>query len=159
MLDLLQRVFRRRGVKVACAVVAMVFAAAMLMAVTVATRARNTCTLCRAERTDRTLFGFRWSRFQDNEFSNWYRVHRPAHEHMWGRLTCTRGFTVFGTTTYFACGRRHPVCELSPAVLREFVERAETNTLTTYFDGIVSTNEDVQRQTVRMVWDRVLDDK
>ena len=150
---------KRRAIKIACGVVAAIVAVGVLMPLTVSTRSPKTCTLCRAERTDRTLLGYSWQSYRDTEFTAWYQAHRPAHEHQWGRLTCTRGFSVFGTTTFFGCGPRHPVCDIPPATLREFAERADTNTLTAFFDGIASNNREAQSRAVQMAWDRILDTK
>jgi hypothetical protein len=150
---------RRRATKIACGVFAALVAVGVLMPITVGTCAPKTCTLCRAERIDRTMLGYLWQSYRDTEFTEWYRAHRPAHEHKWGRLTCTRGFSVFGTTTYFGCGPRHPICDIPPATLREFAEGSDTNTLAAFFDGIVSTNHETQRETVQLVWDRMLESK
>jgi hypothetical protein len=150
---------RRRVIKVACGIVAAIVAGGALMAVTVATRSPKSCPLCRAERIDRTLFGYAWQTYRDTEFTEWYRAHRPDHQHKWERLTCTRGFSIFGTTTFFACGSRHPIFDLSPARLRQFAEHADTNTLAVFFNGITSTSPDAQRQSAQMVWDRLLESK
>jgi hypothetical protein len=148
---------KRRIIKIACWVVCAVVAVGVLMPLTVSTRAPKTCTLCRAERIDLTFLGYSWQSFRDTDFTGWYQAHRPAHEHEWGRLTCTRGFSVFGTTTFFGCGPRHPVCDIPPATLREFAERADTDTLTAFFDGIASTNREAQRQAVQMACDKILE--
>jgi hypothetical protein len=150
---------RRRAIKIACGVVAAIVAAGALMAVTVSTRSPKTCTLCRAERIDRTFLGYSWQSYRDTEFTEWYRAHRPAHQHEWGRLTCTRGFSIFGTTTFFGCGPRHPICDIPPDTLRQFAEHADTNTLAAFFDGITSTNRDTQRQAVQLAWDRILESR
>src|SRR6185369_4432977 len=91
---------RNRG---PCWVIGAIVAVGLLMPLTVTTRTLRTCTLCRAERTDRTALGYSWQSFRDTEFTGWYRAHRPAHEHEWGRLSCTRGRSIFGTTTFFGC--------------------------------------------------------
>ena len=148
-----------RAIKIACGVVAAIVAASVLMAVTVSTRSPKTCTLCRAERIDRTFLGYASQSYRDTEFTEWYRAHRPAHQHEWGRLTCTRGFSIFGTTTFFSCGPRHPICDIPPDTLRQFAEHADTNTLAAFFDGITSTNRDTQRQAVQLAWDRVLESR
>jgi hypothetical protein len=148
-----------RALKLACGIVAALVAVGALMGVTVSTRAIETCTLCRAERTERTFLGYSWQTHRDTEFTTWHQAHRPAHQHEWGRLTCTRGFSIFGNTTLFACGPRHPVCDIPPDKLRQFAEQADTNTLTIYFTGITSTNRDTQRQAVQMAWDKLLETK
>src|SRR4026209_1401345 len=89
-----------------------IVAVSVLMPITVGTRSPKTCTLCRAERIDRTFLGYSWQSYRETEFTGWYRAHRPAHQHEWGRLTCTRGFSLLGTTTSFGCGPRHPVCDI-----------------------------------------------
>jgi hypothetical protein len=144
---------KRRAIKITCGIVATVIAVGALMAVTVATRSPKTCTLCRTERMDRTLFGYSWQTYRDTEFTGWYQTHRPAHQHEWGRLTCTRGFSIFGTTTFFGCGPRHPICDIPPDELRQFAENADTNTLAEYFAGITSTNRVEQKKAVQLVWD------
>src|SRR5258705_6436622 len=114
---------KRCIIKIVCWVIGAIVAVGLLMPVTVSTRKRYACTLCRAERTERTFLGFSWQRDRDSEFTDWYQTHRPAHDHEWGRLTCTRGFSIFGTTTFFGCGPRHPVCDIPPATLREGVSK------------------------------------
>lgn len=150
---------KRHAIIIACGLMAVTVTTGLLLTITVSTRTRKTCTLCRAERIDRTFLGFPWQHYLDTEFSNWYRSHRPAHEHQWGRLSCTRGFSIYGTTTYFGCGHRHPICDIPPAALRDFAERADTNTLTAFFNGITSTNEETQRQTVQMAWNVILESR
>lgn len=127
-------------------------AVAVVMQITAQTRTIRTCIFCRAERTDRTLFGYSWQSFRNNEFTEWYRMNGPAHQHVWGRLSCTQGGSIFGTMTYFTCSPRHPVCDISPANLKEFAEHADAATLAAYFDGIASTDPDLQRHAVQMVW-------
>ena len=150
---------KRRIIKISCWVVGAVVGVGLLMPVTVSTRQRYTCTFCRTERTDRTFLGYSWQRERDTEFTAWHRSHRPAHEHEWGRLTCTRGFSIFGTTTFFGCGPRHPVCDIPPDTQKEFAERADTNTLTAFFEGIASTNREAQSRAVQMAWDQILHSK
>jgi len=147
---------RSRAIKIICTATALLVAIGLLPTVTVATRTRLTCALCRAERTDRMFLGCAWQRYHDTEFTDWYRSHRPSHDHSWGRLSCTKGFSILGTTTYFGCGPRHPVCAIPPATLRKFAEAAGADTLTVYFDGIISTNLKSQTRAVQMVWDQVL---
>ena len=137
----------------------MIVGLGVLMPLTVATRSPMTCTLCRAERIDRTFLGYSWQTYRDTEFADWYRIHRPKHQHEWGRLTCTRGFSIFGTTTFFGCGPRHPICDISPDILRKFAEQADTNTLAAFFDGITSTNRDSQRQAVHLALDTLLESR
>jgi hypothetical protein len=60
-----------RLIKITFAVVVAIFAAVLLLATTISTRTRLTCTLCRAERTDRTFLGYSWQQYQDTEFSGW----------------------------------------------------------------------------------------
>lgn len=150
---------RQRAIKIACGVVASVVAVGALLSVTVATHSPKTCTLCRAERMDRIFFGHSWQTYRDTEFTEWYRTHRPDHQHEWGRLTCTRGFSIFGSTTFFHCGPRHPICDISPDTLRQFAEHADTNTLTAFFDGITSTNRDSQHRAVQLAWNRMLESR
>ena len=138
-------------------VVAAIIVIFVLMPVTVSTRTRYSCTLCRAERIERTFLGLAWRRYRDTEFTPWYEAHRPAHAHQWGRLSCTRGFTLLGVTTLYACGAIHPVCHVPPDTLKEFAEGADTNTVTAFFDGIMSTDTKTQDHAVQMVWDWYLE--
>ena len=108
---------------------------------------------------DCTFLGYSWQTESDSVFTEWYRKNRPEHQHEWGRLTCTRGFSIFGTTTFFGCGPRHPIGDIPPDVLRRFVEHADINTLTAYFDGITSTNRESQQQAVRLAWDSILESR
>lgn len=147
---------KRRAIKIASCIVATIVAAVVLLpAVTVSTRAIDTCTLCRAEHSYRTVLGYSWESFRDTGFTSWYHAHRPPHQHEWGRLTCTRGSSIVGTATFFQCGPRHPVCDIPPELLRKFAENADTNTLTAFFDGIISTNLETQKQAVKMAWDNM----
>jgi hypothetical protein len=150
---------KRPIIKIGCWVVGAIVAVGMLMPITVRTRTIRTCSLCRAERTESTLLGYSWQTFRDTEFTEWHRAHRPAHEHQWGRLTCTRGRSIFGTTTFFGCGPRHPVCGIPPKTLREFAEHADADALTAFFDGVTSTNRDEQSRAVQMAWDRILESR
>lgn len=144
---------------IACGLLVAAIVVAVLLPVTVQTRTTYTCTLCRAERTDRTFFGFPSRSYKDTEFTKWFLVHRPRHDHQWGRLSCTAGRSILGTRTYFGCGPRHPVCDIPPMTLLRFAETTDSNTLAAYFEGITSTNKDMQRRTVQMAWDRVLEDR
>lgn len=146
---------KRRAIRAALALLAAVLVAGLIFPVTVGSRTIQTCSLCRAERVDRTLVFFSWHTYRDTTFTDWHRAHRPAHEHQWGRLTCTRGHNIFGGWTYFACGNHHPVCEIPPDRLREFAERADANTLAEYFDGIASPDPALQRRAVQMACDDV----
>jgi hypothetical protein len=141
--------------KIVCAITGTLFIIGVLMATTVSTRAMSTCILCRAELTHRTLFGHPSDTVRDTEFTEWYRAHQPAHEHAWGRVSCTRGRSIFGTTTYFGCGPRHPAGDLPPVLLRDFARQVDTNTLNAYFVGITSTNSETQREAVQLVWDKL----
>jgi hypothetical protein len=138
---------------------AILAAMGLLLPVTVATRTIQTCVLCRAEREDRSLLGYSWLNLRDTAFTYWYREHRPAHEHAWGRLSCTRGFSILGTTTYFGCAPRHPVCRIPSETLRAFAERSDTNTLNAFFEGITSTDRETQNKAVQIAWERILEEK
>jgi hypothetical protein len=144
-----------RLIKIVCAIAVTLVIIGVLMATTVSTRALSTCVLCRAERTHQTWFGHPSETVRDTEFTEWYRAHQPAHEHTWGRVSCTRGRSIIGTTTFFGCGPRHPAGDLSPVMLRDFARQADTNTLNAYFAGITSTNREIQRETVQLVWDKL----
>lgn len=151
---------KRRILTVAGWVLGVLFVAgSILPIVTVRTRTRMSCALCRAERTDRTFLGISWQTFHDTEFAAWYRAHQPEHEHVWGRESCTVGSSLIGVTTYFDCGRRHPVCDIPQSALLEYCERADNSTLTAYFNGIRSTNPEVQARTAQMVVDSVFEKK
>lgn len=121
--------------------------------VTVGTESRYTCTLCRAERIDKSFLGCPWQGFRDTAFSEWYKSHRPDHAHSWGWQGSIRGISLLGLTTYRGCGRRHPVCEIPQAVLQEYCEQADDSKLAAYFDGITSADLDVQERTAQEVLD------
>ena len=140
-----------------CWLIACVVAGGVLLPVTVSTRTIQTCTLCRAERTNRTFLGYAWQSYKDTVFTGWHREHRPTHEHEWARLSCTRGFSIFGTTTYFACGRRHPAGDIPPAMMRQFAEASDAKTLDSFFEGITSTKSETQKAAVQMAWDKILE--
>jgi len=142
----------RRLVKIVGMVVCTLVIINALTLVTVYTRTVSTCILCRIERTDRTLLGHSWSTVRDTSFTKWYHEHRPEHQHLWSRLNCTRGYSVFGTTTYWACGPRHPACDLSSEQMVQFVNHTDARTLARFFDGIVSDDPGAQREVVDMAW-------
>ncbi len=150
---------RRRAIKITCGAVVGILAVGALLNITVARCSPKTCTLCRAERMDWKLLGYSWQTYRDTEFTEWYRTHRPEHQHKWERLTCTQGFSVFGTTTFFGCGSRHPICEIPPDRLRQFAEHADTSTLTAFFDGITSANRDTQLQAVELAWENIMESR
>ncbi len=148
----------RRLIKFVCWLLGAILVIGILP-LTVRTQSSFTCTLCRVERIDNSLIGFPWQTFRDSEFTEWYRKHRPQHVHAWGWQGTIRGISLFGATTYRACGVHHPVCDIPQTTLQEFCEQADDSTLATYFDGITSTNPDIQTQTVQMVLNRVFADK
>lgn len=126
-----------------------------VLPITVRTESRYTCTLCRAERIDNSFLGYPWHSFRDREFTEWYKSHRPDHDHVWGWQGTIRGISLLGATTYRGCGRQHPVCEIPQSVLREFCEQADDSKLAAYFDGITSADPEVQERTAQMVVDSV----
>jgi hypothetical protein len=141
----------RRVLLIPCVVVAATASVGALLATTVTTRVTWTCVQCRAECEDRTFLGCLWQFHRDTPFTAWHDTHRPQHEHAWTRLTCTRGSSLFGTTTFFACGPRHPVCDVPPEMLRRFAEQAGAETLAEYFDKIGSADQKVRERAVKLV--------
>ena len=132
---------------------------AVLMSATVMTRSSETCSLCRAERMNSTFCGIPWRTYRDTEFTEWHRAHRPEHQHVWGWWSCESGFSILGIQTYVACGSRHPICGLPSRELRRFVERADAETLTAFFDGITSTDLESQQRAVELAWEALLKNK
>jgi hypothetical protein len=126
-----------------------------MLPITVGTERRYTCTQCRAERIDETFFGVPWKVDRDTRFSEWYRSHRPAHTHTWGWQGTVRGMSLFGLTTYFGCGSRHPVCAVPEEALQEYCEQADESKLDAYFAGITSPDPAVQERTVQAVLDAI----
>ncbi|MEW6302253.1 MAG: hypothetical protein AB1705_02205 [Verrucomicrobiota bacterium] len=127
-----------------------------LLPVTVHKRTIYTCMLCRAERTNHTLFGYDWEEHRDTGFTGWYVMNRPAHEHEWTRISCVRGRNVFGMTTSWGCGPRHPLCDIRPEVLKRYAERVDQQTMDAYFAGVLSTNREMQKSAVETVWENIM---
>jgi len=123
----------------------------LLSIVTVGTRTIMSCPICRAERVDRTLFGVAWQASRNTEFTEWYHAHGPKHEHTWGRESCTVGYSLLGTTTYFACGGGHPVCAIPNSALLEYCERSDPAEVSAYFEAVRSANPEIQARAVQMV--------
>jgi hypothetical protein len=144
-------------VKVVIGLVAGAVVLGALLPVTVRTRTIFTCILCRTEKTAVSVIGFNSVQLKETEFTEWYKAHRPVHEHLWGRVSCTRGYSIYGTTTLFSCGKQHPAAILRPAWLRRFAETADANTLERYFTLITSTNRESQREGADLAWDEFVE--
>lgn len=124
-----------------------------ILPISVGTESRYTCTLCRAERIDKTFLGLPWQSFHDTEFTEWHKAHRPDHEHAWGWQGTIRGIALLGMICYRGCGRQHPACQISPSMLRTYCEQADESAQAMYFDGITSADHHTQEQTVQTVMD------
>ena len=144
---------KRSIIKIACWVVGALVVVGLLMPITVHRRVIHTCLLCRAERTDHKLFGISWQALRDTEFTGWHRSHQPAHEHSWQRCSCWRGRNIFGQSISWTCGPIHPIGRLQPKAQREFAEKADAAILSAFYKGILSTNQEAQKQAVAMAWD------
>ena len=117
---------------------------------TVEVRKTYACVLCRVVRVDYERDGRCWHSLQDTEFTDWYRLHHPSHEHVWRRSDCTRGISKWGTTTFCACGHIHPIFLLPARRELEFAQKADAATLDVFFKGLLSTNLSMQQQSVEM---------
>ena len=99
-------------------------------------------------RTDRSFFAYKSQTFQDTEFTDWYRAHRPLHVHQWGQSSCRWSGNIFGLASY-SCGDDHPVWSLSPESERAFVEQADAASLDAFFRGIASNDPGEQQKAVQ----------
>jgi len=65
------------------------------------------CIDCGMRRKDLTLFGTKFSTDTRNARTDWFdRRIGPPHQHQWSRLSCTRGFNLWGMTVFWGCGLR-----------------------------------------------------
>jgi hypothetical protein len=145
---------KRRIVKIACWVVGIAIVGTII-ARTCQTVTGYDCVQCRALLMDYRLFGFAWQTFRDTEFTEWHRVHVGTHSHQWERFTCLGTSSIIYTGQ--SCGIRHPVCEQLPSAFqREFAGRADAESLRRFFEGIASTNRELQSRAVQMALDRAI---
>jgi hypothetical protein len=142
---------KRRTIRVAAGIAVGLMAAAVLPSVTVYERTRRTCVLCRADLREKSLLGYTWERESDTDFTPWYRAHRPPHDHMWKRASCTRGCNIFGGVTYYACGPQHPVSKIPPVAMEEFTARVDGAALARFFDDVLSEDREAQERAVAYV--------
>lgn len=143
---------KRRIIKIACWGLGVLIALAVLATTVVHSRTIYTCLHCRAERTNHRLFGYPWQSLCDTEFTKWYLAHKPAHEHSWERCSCTRGRNIFGGTIRWACGRIHPIGLFPPQEQRKFAEVASATELSAFYQGILSTNRETQKEAIESAW-------
>lgn len=144
----LRKLWRHGGVRLGVWLVGLLCVVFGLSVITVYERTYHTCLHCRADRYSRWLLGFRWSSVSDTEFTPWYLAHYPAHEHAWVWSGCTVGKSIFGTPTYFASGRRHPVHELPSSWELLLAERAPAQ-FAAFYQGIVATDKAEQERVAR----------
>ena len=143
---------RRRLIKITCWMMGVAIVSAILARVC-QTGTGYDCVQCRALRMEHRLFGFSWQTHRDTEFTDWHRIHRGAHQHQWERFTCLGTSSIIYTGQ--GCGIRHPVCERLLSVWqREFAERADADSLAAFFEGIASTNRELQSQAVQLALER-----
>lgn len=135
-----------------CLVPVVLIGAICSPAITVQTRTGFTCTLCRAQRVDYSLFGYSWQTFVDTKFAKWYSQHRPEHDHAWVHAGCQRGSNIFGVATEFSCYRLHPVCDITPDLELEFAERADRETLNAFFNNLQSDDRKAQEGAIAKAW-------
>jgi hypothetical protein len=143
-----RNLWQRREIRVGVWLTSLLCLAFVLLFITVYEPRHYTCLHCRAHKYERWLLGIRWSSASDTAFTPWYHSHYPAHDHAWVWTGGTEGRSIYGTTTYFACGRRHPVHELSPSCALKLAERAPEQ-FATFYRGITSPNEKDQEQAAR----------
>jgi hypothetical protein len=138
-------------------VILILGAVALLAFLPVQQRTIYTCVRCRAERTEHAfLFVIPWHTEEATEFTSWYSSHFPAHTHNWHLASCTRGRDLFGKTVFWACGRRHPICDLAPRDEREFLAAADPAMVASFFRGLESPDREVQQETVESASNRVV---
>ena len=134
------KLWSKRSVKTAALGLLVLVGVGALMPVTVYTRTRRQCSLCRTERIEQSLFGRHWETIRPTEFTAWFQTNMPPHKHDWWRATCTVGRNVFGSANYFACGPVHPIFGLSPKEELEFMLKATPNQKDQFFALAFSTN-------------------
>ena len=144
-LTTLRNLWQHRGIRIGVWFCSLLCAAFVLSVITVYEPTHYTCLHCRAHKHDRWLLGIRWSSASDTAFTPWYQAHYPAHEHVWVWTGGTTGSSIFGTTTYFACGRRHPVHELPPSWALTLAESAPEQ-FAAFYRGITSPDKKEQER-------------
>ena len=115
------------------------------------TTGSSTCLYCRAEVKTTTTLGYRTVSTNENEFTAWYREHRPTHEHQWiGRGSF--GYNIYGLPIKGrGCGRRHPITDLPWKWELEYLQTASPEFVDAFFSGILSTNRSAQRTAVHSI--------
>jgi len=141
----LRNLWQHRGIRLAAWVVVSLCALFSLPFVTVYESMHYTCIHCRAHKHSRWLLGLRWSTVNDTTFTTWYLSHYPVHDHVWAWSGCTEGSSIYGVTTYFACGRRHPVHELPPSWELKLAEHAPEQ-FAAFNRGITSRDQKEQER-------------
>ncbi|GDY21533.1 hypothetical protein LBMAG56_28800 [Verrucomicrobiota bacterium] len=140
--------------------VGFVFMLPIMFFVIVHSEASSTCLYCRTETKTATTLGWRMDRTNENAFTEWYREHRPMHEHLWmwrGRV----GYNIYGLPIQGrGCGGRHPITDLPWKWELEYLQTASPEFVNGFFSGILSTNRSAQRIAVRSIndpmWERTL---
>jgi hypothetical protein len=140
---------------IASAVFTVISIAGAMLLVTAGSRTVYICPHCAAHQTRWRYLGFAGQGEESNEFTEWYVAHRPAHTHAWQRASCTRSYSITGTTTMWACGEVHPLCLIPPELLVEFAEHADEETLDAYFREVASEDEELRERAVKRIWNTI----
>lgn len=122
---------------------------------TVRHRVHQTCIKCRAGRCINTIAGIDFTRTTPSELTPIYDARFPAHEHVWTRSSCYRGFGLAGNPTYFGCGPMHPIRSVSPAFQKWFVESASQAEVEKFYAGVLSNDRNIQKATVEDLWKKL----
>jgi hypothetical protein len=131
----------------------IILAAALAFPVTVHSRTKFTCVLCRSERTDHSTFGYKWQSFRSNAMTDWFLEQRGEHSHHWARTSCTRSQNALGMTTKWACGSYHPIDRLPIEIQLRFHETVEQSATVAFFDAMTSDDADLQQKTITGAWE------
>ncbi len=146
----------RRFAKTTVCVAVTIAALILSLTLTIRTRTVHTCVLCRVERTEHELLKQQWRTVDNTAVTSWYNQNMPAHAHVWSRLSCTRGFNVFGGTTFWGCGSRHPICDIPPDMELGFIDSADDTQVNAFFSALTSTDPNAQQNAIDTVWHSVL---
>jgi len=122
---------------------------------TVRRRVHQTCIKCRTERCVNTVAGIDFTRTTPSELTPVYDARFPAHQHVWTRSSCYRGFGLVGNTTYFGCGPMHPIRSVSPTFQMWFVESASPAEVEKFYAGVLSNDRNLQKVAVEGLWKKL----
>lgn len=129
--------------------------AAVAAPVEIRTRWSEQCLLCRIQRIHKTFVGFTSiSEVLDSEFTAWYLDHESPHECRWSRRGCAVGMGLVGRR--YSCGPSHELFLTPGRLEREFLEKADPESVQGFWKGVLSPDWEEQRQAVQEMADWAL---